>query len=204
MAASRAMQSIALRSLRRGSLQVRRLSMTGPATQAAPVFSAQAPTIIHNQAVDPNIQLKRPTVEQLPELQPTRQFNTSPVLRAMGDSSTIDFAYLPTNIDAVEEEEIKVPIMPNNYTTSVNAPPDDEEPVMKPEISTMSADMVFLPMSELTDNHSQNVDFHAMADRVAATVRTMAVPAEEKASMMKKIWSDLVDDMLGLSKKESK
>ena len=68
---------------------------------------------------------------------------------------------------------------------------------MKPEISTMSADAVFLPMSDLSDGHAMNIDFHQMADRVAANLKRMQVPAEEQAGIMKQIWGDIVDDMLG-------
>ena len=72
---------------------------------------------------------------------------------------------------------------------------------MKPEISAMSADAVVLPMSEISDGHAMNVDFHAMADRVAANLRRMKVPVDEQAGMMKQIWADLVDDMMGAGKK---
>lgn len=74
---------------------------------------------------------------------------------------------------------------------------------MKPQISTMSADSVFLPMAELHDGHAQGVDFHGMADAVAQSMRRMRVPVEEQASMMKQLWNDMVDDMLGLSKKRA-
>lgn len=66
----------------------------------------------------------------------------------------------------------------------------------------MSLDSVFLPMAEMHDGHAMGVDFHAMADRVAANVRSLKAPVEEQASMMKQLWSDMVDDMLGLSKKK--
>lgn len=62
----------------------------------------------------------------------------------------------------------------------------------------MSADAVFLPMSDMSDGHSLNIDFHAMADRVAANLRRMSVPVEEQASIMKQIWNDMVDDALNL------
>ena len=61
----------------------------------------------------------------------------------------------------------------------------------------MSADAIYLPMSDLSDGHAMNIDFHAMADRVAANLRRMKVPVEEQAGLMKQIWGDLVDDMLG-------
>ena len=71
---------------------------------------------------------------------------------------------------------------------------------MKPEISTMSADAIYLPMSDLSDGHAMNVDFHAMADRVSISLRKMKVPVEEQAGLMKRIWSDMVDDMMMVKK----
>lgn len=65
----------------------------------------------------------------------------------------------------------------------------------------MSMDSNFLPMAENHDGHAMGVDFHAMADKVAANVRDMKVPVEEQASMMKQLWNDMVDDLLGLKKK---
>lgn len=74
---------------------------------------------------------------------------------------------------------------------------------MKPQINTMSADSVFLPMAEMHDGHAMNVNFHDMADRVAANVRRMRVPVDQQAGVLKQVWNDMVDDMLGLSKKTS-
>lgn len=68
---------------------------------------------------------------------------------------------------------------------------------MKPQISTMSADAVFLPMADSHDGHGLNIDFHAMADRVAANLKRMKVPAEEQAGLMKQLWDDMVDDIFG-------
>lgn len=98
-------------------------------------------------------------------------------------------------------EIFRVPILPDNYSATTNAAAEVQDEVMKPEISTMSADAVFLPMADLSDGHSLNIDFHAMADRVSANLRQLKVAPEEQASIMKQIWADLVDDMLGLKKK---
>lgn len=65
----------------------------------------------------------------------------------------------------------------------------------------MSMDSVYLPLAENHDGHALGVDFHSMADRVAANVRNMKIPVEEQASMMKQLWNDMVDDILGLKKK---
>ena len=67
----------------------------------------------------------------------------------------------------------------------------------------MSADAVYLPMADLSDSHSLNVDFHAMADKVASNIRRMKVPVEEQAGMMKQLWNEMVDDMLGASQKKA-
>jgi len=74
---------------------------------------------------------------------------------------------------------------------------------MKPQISTMSADSIFLPMADLHDGHALGVDFHGMAESVAHSMRKMRVPVEEQASMMKQLWAGMVDDVLGLSKKRA-
>ena len=147
-------------------------------------------------------QARRPSVVRDPTPSTTRHFNTSRSLKAVNDTSTMDFAYFPSAIDAETEEVLRVPILPNNYTVSTNAAAElaPETVVMKPEISVMSADAVFLPMSDLSDGHSLNIDFHAMADRVAANLRSMKVPVEEQASVAKQIWNDMVDDVLGTKK----
>ena len=67
---------------------------------------------------------------------------------------------------------------------------------MKPEILPLSADAVFLPMAENHAGHAMNVDFHAMADRIANNLRRMQVPVEQQAGMMKRLWNDMVDDMV--------
>lgn len=106
-----------------------------------------------------------------------------------------------------EPENYRVPILPNDYSTKHNAAPAEDAEVMKPEISTMSADAVFLPLAEMTDSHAEDVDFHAMADKVAANVRNMPnmkeVPAEEQASIMKQLWNDMVDDFFKAKSKKS-
>lgn len=146
------------------------------------------------------VQQQRPSVVRPTA---TRHFNTSRPLKAVNDTSTMDFAYFPTDLSPPADEPLRVPILPNNYTTTTNAAEPEPAVVMKPQISTMSADAVFLPMSDLSDGHSLNIDFHAMADRVAANLRRMQVPVEERASVAKQIWNDMVDDLLGVKKAAS-
>ena len=170
--------------------------MTGPATYASPVHT----TTTKDQ---------RPTAPEPTHPEPIRHFNTSRTLKAVGDTSTIDFAYFPTDLNPTIEETFRVPILPTNTSTSYRNTPsntahesEDATTVMKPEISTMSADAVFLPMADMSDGHAMNVDFHAMADKVAANLKRMSVPVEEQAGIMKQLWNDMVDDMLGSGKKK--
>lgn len=200
MAAPRATQFIALRNLTRGTQQVRHLSMTGPKTYASPILERP---VFNPPAV---AKIERPTIEQEPRSKPaTRHFNTSRELKAVKDTSTIDFAYLPDlmspeNVDIYAQ--VRVPIIP----TGAEAAPkvvEQETVVMKPQINVMSADAVYLPMSESSDGHAMNIDFHAMAEKVAANLRRIKVPVEEQAGIAKQIWGDMIDDMLGLKKRGS-
>jgi hypothetical protein len=167
-------------------------------------------------------QSKRPSVASDTAPQTVRHFNTSRSLKAVNDSSTIDFAYLPNMApDLIDDEgQVRVPIIPTNFSpprTGAHAPEQEEvswptesaqrnghtdclQIVHRPEISTMSLDAVYLPMSDLSDGHSLNIDFHAMADRVAANLRRMKVPVEEQAGLMKQLWNDMVDDITGSKK----
>jgi hypothetical protein len=56
---------------------------------------------------------KRPVAEPANPGKPVRHFNTSRSLKAVGDSSTIDFAYLPDfDPDTKKSPVIRVPILP--------------------------------------------------------------------------------------------
>ncbi|KAK5138343.1 hypothetical protein LTR08_003404 [Meristemomyces frigidus] len=242
MAAPRATQFIALKNLARGSHQVRKLHMTGPATYASPILTADRPVLnlprdvaglraeckrrkiepagsrqdllarlnahelSSSRAFSTAVQeSKRPAAESADAAKVVRHFNTSRALKAVSDTSTMDFAYFPDlDPDNKEAAEVmRVPIIMNNYTrpkTGAHAPEAKETVVMRPQISTMSADAVYLPMAEHSDGHAMNVDFYAMADKVSASIKRMQVPVEQQASMMKQLWSDIVDDMLGTKK----
>ncbi|KAM3420894.1 hypothetical protein BST61_g4129 [Cercospora zeina] len=197
MAAPRATQFLALRNLTRGAQQVRHLSITGPKTYASPILERPVfnPPPVSNT--------ERPTAEHDSKPAPsTRHFNTSRELKAVKDTSTIDFAYLPdlmapSNIDIYSQ--VRVPIIP---TGALAAPKviEAEPVVMKPEINVMSADAVFLPMAESSDGHAMNIDFHAMAEKVACNLRRMKAPVEQQAGIAKQIWGDMIDDVMGLKK----
>lgn len=70
-----------------------------------------------------------------------RHFNTSRTLKAVNDSSTMDFAFLPEIVspEDVGVSAIRVPILPDvNYNQSTNtANVVEEAVVMMPQISSM-------------------------------------------------------------------
>jgi hypothetical protein len=60
---------------------------------------------------------KRPTAEQKDETKAVRHFNTSRTLKAVNDSSTIDFAYFPDfDPDNAEASALRVPLLHNNFS----------------------------------------------------------------------------------------
>lgn len=60
---------------------------------------------------------KRPIAEQKDEVKTVRHFNTSRALKAVNDSSTIDFAYFPDfDPDNAEASALRVPLLPNNFS----------------------------------------------------------------------------------------
>ncbi|KAK0313607.1 hypothetical protein LTR29_013863 [Friedmanniomyces endolithicus] len=238
MAAPRATQFIALRTIARNThQQTRHLHMTSPATYASPVLTKEHPALnlprdiaslraeckkrkievtgsqqdlisrlnaheqVNSRAFSTAIEhSKRPTADTPNAPKPVRHFNTSRSLKAVGDTSTIDFAFFPEPAYEIPDgmREVRVPIIAAYYT-----PPKPSEPeptVMRAEISSMSLDAVYLPMADSHDGHGLNVDFHAMADKVAANIKRLQVPVEERAGLMKQIWNDMVDDMVGAKK----
>lgn len=61
---------------------------------------------------------RRPTAEKTVEdAKPAvRHFNTSRTLKAVNDSSTIDFAFMPDfDPDNVEASAVRVPLLPTNF-----------------------------------------------------------------------------------------
>ncbi|GAB7361541.1 hypothetical protein MBLNU230_g1595t1 [Neophaeotheca triangularis] len=152
-------------------------------------------------------QTKRPVAEDNSDAAaaPARHFNTSRTLKAVNDSSPLDFAYMPSQ-EAFQDADLslRVPILPDNYSpprTGAHAPLNDASVVLKPQVNAMSADSVYLPLQELHDGHAMNIDFHALAESVASQVQKMGVPMQERAGLMKQIWGDMMDDILGSKRK---
>lgn len=194
--APRAFKAVASASTR----QTRNLSMTGAVTSSKiltsdkPVYTGMATFI------------RLPSHETIPvpEASETgnkvRHFNTSRSLKAVGDSSTIDFAFIPDfDPDAQTAPiQMRVPILPWTNSTSSHAEVTEAEAeVMVPTIHTVAADgtHVHAPsaMSEMTD--SNQIDFQGMASAVA---QRLSQPVEQSTGMARQIWNDFVEDVADL------
>jgi hypothetical protein len=129
-----------------------------------------------------------------------RHFNTSRSLKAVNDSSTIDFAYIPDfDPDAkTAPTQIRVPIILSTATSSATqaAVAEAEQPVMLPTIYTAAADSTHIhtpsAMSDVTEGN--HIDFQGMAARVANKLQK---PVEEVEGMARQIWRGFVDDIFG-------
>lgn len=184
----------------------------------ARAFSIAMKRIAGDQARKPS----RPAQET-----PSRHFNTSRSLKAVNDSSTIDFAFLP-DVDLSLEPvrtEIRVPILPHIESEDANAMLDHHDvdaeaggldesgdsTVMKPQILTVTetlADGAHVDldlnghasaMSDVQDNHGTEMSVDALTE-LAGTVGKSARKLVDKVPeqpAIKRVWSGFLDDLLG-------
>lgn len=188
-----------------------------------------ADDLAHSRAFSTAVEsMKRPTAEKTFEdaKSTVRHFNTSRTLKAVNDSSTIDFAFMPdSNLANQEAAAIRVPLVPTNFSpprTGAHAPETPDavcktcmwlskgnlrtngvvQEVMKPTISTMSADTSNIhAMSEMHDNSAAQIDFHAMAESVVKATNKITVPLVEQSGIMRTLWDGIVEDFRGTTKK---
>ncbi|KAG9690616.1 hypothetical protein KCU76_g8035, partial [Aureobasidium melanogenum] len=149
---------------------------------------------------------KRPSAEQQEDVKAVRHFNTSRALKAVNDSSTIDFAYFPDfDPDNAEASAIRVPLLPNNFSparTGAHSLEAADDMVMKPQINTMAADKIISNFSEVSDNNAMTIDFQGMAERIAAASQKAAqAPIAEQTSILKQLWKGIVEDFKGVQAK---
>lgn len=134
--------------------------------------------------------------------QPARHFNTSRVLKAVNDSSTIDFAYLPESVavDSPSAFAVRVPLLPHvNFSSPRAQVLETETPdpaPMRPIISTVSADTTYFhppsALSDVTDNSS--IDFHGISD---SSLNPRVAASNAEVVGFKHFWNGLLDDVLG-------
>ncbi|KAK9370159.1 hypothetical protein V1509DRAFT_616865 [Lipomyces kononenkoae] len=82
-----------------------------------------------------------------------RAIQTTAVVAAKGDSSTIEFYRMPDMaFEVVQSISTPIPVMPENYTVRTVIP--DEAPIARPEISHVSGDILAEPIRDIVDNGS--------------------------------------------------
>ena len=157
------------------------------------------------------------------EFTPQREFNTSRVLQSRGDTSTIDFAFLPKLFEGVwgpQPAAIRVPILPHVESDDAEAilekyPELDSaaggyqdttghDTQMKAEISSID-DAVSSAMSDVHDGHPTELTVEmltALTETVGKSARQFADSMKSKdEGEIRRLWNEFLDDFLGSSKK---
>ncbi|KAJ5231597.1 uncharacterized protein N7469_006185 [Penicillium citrinum] len=139
----------------------------------------------------------------------TRQFNTSRASKAVGDSSTVDFIYMPTmsDMDAapIRRSSPQIPVLPDMHSIQESSP-NPSAPPMKPQIYTVAgsgADVAASAMSEVVDNHAVDIDPFSLTEAVSRSrvgeeiQRRQNGSASRESGVVKELWSGFLDDVLG-------
>ncbi|KAL9127610.1 MAG: hypothetical protein Q9217_003544 [Psora testacea] len=157
---------------------------------------------------------KAPIEKRVPQTH--RPLSTTKHLNTSRDSFTIDFAYMPQEIlqPSPEPDTFRVPLLPDNITPPMehtnNAHHDVRmESVVRPQISTMSADGTHIDspsaMSDVTDNHAVEIDVfdltkmvgHAATAAASKVTGMSAKELEKQKGILGELISGMVDDVFG-------
>ncbi|KAH7094590.1 hypothetical protein FB567DRAFT_7152 [Paraphoma chrysanthemicola] len=180
--------------------QSRSLSMTGPATFSSLLTSDKPARGSNAPRLPASAKLPIPDAGDAAG-KPARHFNTSRSLKAVGDTSTIDFMFIPDFDPDLKAApvEVRVPILPwTEASAKVKAEATEAEtPVMIPTIHTVAADGTHIhapsAMSDMTD--SDHIDFQGMATSVASKLASR--PRADGEGMTRQILSGLWEDIVG-------
>lgn len=150
-----------------------------------------------------------------------REFNTSRANKAVGDTSTVDFAYFPKLFTAEfnpEPAEIRVPIMPNIHSDTAEAilerypeldaaagayqDTDGGSTLMKAEISALDGSTNASAMSDVHDGHTlgeMTVDaLTSLTDTVTKSAHQVSEAVTDKeGGSVRQVWNGFLDDLLG-------
>lgn len=181
----------------------RRIDFTGSKQELASRLSADELT--HSRAFTTVFNAPRRGSESdttMAAPKPVRHFNSSPVLKAVNDTSTLDLAYLPRFESETQEIIVRVPMIGPTTTTTHDAP---EPEVMRAQIVSLSADSNHSAISDLHDNNAMPIDFHAVTDRVAAVASRIKEETSanivDDGGALKQLWNGLIEDIVGPKKK---
>ncbi|KAE8353921.1 hypothetical protein BDV28DRAFT_132209 [Aspergillus coremiiformis] len=135
----------------------------------------------------------------------TRQFNTSRALKTVNDSSTVDFAYMPSmyEVDApARTADTRIPILSDVYNDYDSA--QSSNPPMKPQVHTISgdgSDVAVSPMAEVVDNNSVDIDPFSLTEAVGKSRFGEELWKQEHSSkepgVVRELWDGFLEDILG-------
>ncbi|KAJ5963546.1 uncharacterized protein N7479_003422 [Penicillium vulpinum] len=134
-----------------------------------------------------------------------RQFNTSRATKALNDTSTVDFVYMPSMADLEAsplQRSIQVPVLPELPSIPWRQTPT--APPMKPQIYTVSgtgADVPASAMSEVVDNHAMDLDPFSLTEtvgraRVGEEIQRRSNGTTEPG-VIRELWTSFLDDVKG-------
>ncbi|KAF2665412.1 hypothetical protein BT63DRAFT_428375 [Microthyrium microscopicum] len=182
---------------------VRNLHMTGPATYSSILTETRTATPDAN----PTDATKRPTASSAgASSKAERHFNTSRSLKAVGDTSTIDFAYLPELEHSGSEGpgSARVPLLLGSMYSGNTARAmheDTPEEILRPMINLISHSSTYIgapsAMSEVHDNSS--VDFQGLRSIVGGSEEAGKGPE----GAVKQFFNDLLEDIVPGGKKKN-
>ncbi|KAL8736365.1 MAG: hypothetical protein Q9181_002442 [Wetmoreana brouardii] len=134
-----------------------------------------------------------------------RPFHESQKQQNRFDASSIDFAYMPQHTleEAAPPEISRIPLLPHNFFPPRTSESLQEavETVVRPEISTVSADSTHIEspsaMSEVTDNHAIELDPYNLTNKVTAAAAKIAEAPMKEVGTIRALWGGLLDDLFG-------
>ncbi|RDH21024.1 hypothetical protein M747DRAFT_28597 [Aspergillus niger ATCC 13496] len=158
-----------------------------------------------------SIAMKRINGSSSAEYNHGRQFNTSRSSKAVGDSSTVDFAYMPSmaEIDApAARADPQIPILSDIYTHY--DPTQSQEAPMRPQVYTVSGgagDISASPMTEVVDNHSVDIDPFSLTETVGKSRFGEELKRQQNGTsepgVVRELWSGFLEDLLGSKQQQA-
>ncbi|CAK47905.1 altered inheritance of mitochondria protein 34, mitochondrial [Aspergillus awamori] len=158
-----------------------------------------------------SIAMKRINGSSSAEKNHGRQFNTSRSSKAVGDSSTVDFAYMPSmaEIDApAARADPQIPILSDIYTHY--DPTQSQEAPMRPQVYTVSGgagDISASPMTEVVDNHSVDIDPFSLTETVGKSRFGEELKRQQNGTsepgVVRELWSGFLEDLLGSKQQQA-
>ncbi|KAJ9154673.1 hypothetical protein NKR19_g4484 [Coniochaeta hoffmannii] len=133
-------------------------------------------------------------------------FTTTSRPSARADSSTIDFAVMPSHeslfpTTASPSPTLRVPLLPDAFDVSHAAPDTPDSPIPAPEISVVAADpdsvMAVSPLTEVEGMGADGIELGFVHGLDAGKKKG----EQEEGGMIRDLWKGLMEDVFGEDKK---